>query len=197
MKQFLTKMLSELEARTGIRQLYFLQQKPDAGNQVNILLDSMVRVCQEYNYIPELNQKAIIQKEMERDQNYDGLSARILRRWFDLHKDLYWNKPVSEVQDVGEITPETQKMINEFIAKLSQGPKAVPSVSGYEVQRAKERPKIEAVSIGHGYSTEEDHRLLKARVEYGRLYHHPHTGAKLDNWISFDDYLKTRNEPHD
>ena len=53
------------------------------------------------------------------------------------------------------------------------------------------RERLKTVSKPHPSSTEAEHRLYGLRVEYSRKYFHPHTGAKLDNWIPFEEFLKT------
>lgn len=195
MKAFLIKQLKQLEARTGIKQLVWLQQKPDAKEQVNILIDAMITICKQYTYIPEDKQMVIIERGIMEDREFDSLNARTLGKWFDMYGGKYFEQGMTyEVMDPGEISQDTQKMINEFQASLSQGPKEVPTVSRYEIQKAKDRPKQEAVSRGYKFSTEEDHRLYDLRVEYSRTYHHPHTGAKLPNWISWEDFLKTNHD---
>lgn len=192
MKAFLIQQLKELEARTGIKQLVWLQQKPDKDEQVRLLVDAMLTICKQYTYIPEDKQKVIIERGIMEDREFDSLNARTLGKWFDLYGGKYFEQGMTyQVTDPGEISQDTQKMINEFQASLSQGPKEVPTVSRYEILKAKDRPKTEAVSVGYKSSTAEDHRLLQAKIEYSRLYHHPHTGAKLANWIPFEEYLKT------
>jgi hypothetical protein len=193
MRTFLIQQLKELEARTGIKQLIWLQQKPDAKEQVNILIDSMLKICKQYSYIPEDKQKVIIERGIMEDREFDSLNARTIGKWFDLYGGKYFEPGTQyEVIDPGEISQDTQKMINEFQASLSQGPKEVPAVSRYEILKAKDRPKQEAVSRGYKYSTEEDHRLSDLRVEYSRTYHHLHTGKKLPNWISWEEFLQTK-----
>jgi len=189
MKSFLTQQLRELEARTGIRQMYFLNQKPDALSQVNILIDAMLEVCAEYTYLTDEVKKALISRGIKEDKEFDSLNARTIRAWFDLYGGKYFEAGMTyEVTDPGPISEETQRLINQFQASLSQGPKEVPTVSRYEVLKAKER--LKTVSKPYPSSTEEDYRLYNLKLEYAKKYYHPHTGKKLDNWITFEAYLK-------
>jgi len=77
MREFFKQCLEELEAKTGLRQLYFMQQREDGVKMVNILLDSMVIVSKEFDYIPEHAQKSIIASQIVKDQDYDGLNSRM------------------------------------------------------------------------------------------------------------------------
>lgn len=118
------------------------------------------------------------------------LTPDTIQEWMEIYKTIPKPGKVYEVTDPGPISEETQKMLNEIVAG---GIKEIPSVSKFEISKAKDRPKHEAVSRGYKFSTEEDHRLYDLRIEYSRTYHHPHTGARMDNWISWEEFLQSKS----
>ena len=124
MKDFFLQCLQDLEAKTGIRQLYWLQQNPDADRQVNIVLDSMVIVSKEFSYIPQEDQQRIISEMMVKDQDYDGLNSRVIYKWLAQRRDHYWmaDKAAEEIPRV-QLTEEQQanidRLAGEFLKQLS------------------------------------------------------------------------------
>lgn len=125
MKEFFLQCLNDLEARTGLRQLYWLQQNPDADRQVNIVLDSMVIVSGEFSYIPEEDQQRIISAMMVKDQDYDSLNSRVIYKWLSGHREHYWSlvqnkgEDIPQVELTGEQRASIDRLAGEFLKQLS------------------------------------------------------------------------------
>ncbi len=86
MKEFFIECLKNLEALTGIRQLFFLQSDPEGAKKKDVLIDGMVLVSKKFDYIPEETQQKYIRKMMVEDQNYESLNSRVIWKWLDMHK---------------------------------------------------------------------------------------------------------------
>jgi len=121
MKEFLKQCFRDLEALTGIRQLYFFEVDPEGERKLDICIQGILKVCEMYPYIPEEAQKKIIREQMVKDQDYEALNSRTVWKWFDKAKDIYWNRK-EERQEIEtttvELSEETQKLVREWQSKL-------------------------------------------------------------------------------
>ena len=121
MKEFLKQCFRDLEALTGIRQLYFFEIDPEGERKLDICIQGILKVCEMYPYIPEEAQKKIIREQMVKDQDYEALNSRTVWKWFDKAKDIYWNRK-EERQEIEtttvELSEETQKLVREWQSKL-------------------------------------------------------------------------------
>lgn len=146
MKDFLKQCLEDLEPLTGIRQYYYLTTDPDGERKATVLILGIIEVLKQFPYIPESDQQKIIRDQMVKDQNYDSLNSRTVWKWLNAAKDVYWEKSQEKVQEpeqVGPLTPETEKMISEYLAKLATGfePK---KRAGFAQRLKEEMEKIQA-----------------------------------------------------
>lgn len=90
MREFFRQCMKDLESLTGIRQLFFLLSDEDDGaRKYEILLDGMVAVSSEFDYITEKEKQQIIRRMMVQDQTYDALNARVIYRWLSGAKDAH------------------------------------------------------------------------------------------------------------
>lgn len=86
MKDFLRKQLSKLHL-IGIRQVDYLSK-----DDIETLLDELVRITKKFSYIPEPRQMAEIEKQLVEDLDAkDGLTLRNLWKWIYKISPLYWN----------------------------------------------------------------------------------------------------------
>lgn len=90
MKEFIKQCLEDLESLTGIRQLYFMQVDPDGKRKIEILIQGILVTCKQFDYISEDKQKNIIREMMVKDQDYDSLNSRVVFKWLNMNKDLYF-----------------------------------------------------------------------------------------------------------
>lgn len=120
MKEFLKQCFRDLEALTGIRQLYFFEVDPEGERKLDICIQGILKVCEMYPYIPQEAQKKIIREQMVKDQDYEALNSRTVWKWFDKAKDIYWNRKEEpeQIEPVRELSEETQRMIRDMQSKL-------------------------------------------------------------------------------
>ena len=89
----------------------------------------------------------------------------------------------------GQWSPETEKLVRDFQERLADFPK-VPSMSMKEIrEEGKERPKAKR---GSSYIPNPEKIIEhEKKMEWSRKFHDPLYGERLDNWISFEEYLMT------
>jgi len=117
MNEFLRQCFRDLEAITGIRQLYYFETDPDGERKLDVCIKGILITCGQFPYIPEEAQKKIIREQMVKDQDFDALNSRTVWKWLDKAKDVWWAKsqePVAEVKELEPLSEETQKLIREW-----------------------------------------------------------------------------------
>ena len=117
MNEFLRQCFRDLEAITGIRQLYYFETDPDGERKLDVCIKGILITCGQLAYIPEEAQKKIIREQMVKDQDFDALNSRTVWKWLDKAKDVWWAKsqePVAEVKELEPLSEETQKLIREW-----------------------------------------------------------------------------------
>lgn len=117
MNEFLRQCFRDLEAITGIRQLYYFETDQDGERKLDVCIKGILITCGQFPYIPEEAQKKIIREQMVKDQDFDALNSRTVWKWLDKAKDVWWAKsqePVAEVKELEPLSEETQKLIREW-----------------------------------------------------------------------------------
>lgn len=204
MKDFFKTCLEELELKTGIRQLYWMQQsstdQSDFDKKKNILLDSMVIVSKKFDYIPQEDQKLIIAKLMVEDQEYDGLNSRIIWKWLNLYSGHFFNvnKASDEIPRIVH-TPEQEenirKISNDYLAQLAGNFSPDYKGLGDEIKRIQKEDKEKLIreSIAQGYqSTPEEVIAKELHFEYLIANFDAITGERLPTWLSESEWLKSQ-----
>jgi hypothetical protein len=97
-------------------------------------------------------------------------------------------KKEEKTQEAGEITPQTQEMIDNFLKNL-KGPQSVPNVSRLEIANAKEPLKPKSLSTNYVFNPDAD-RLIELKIQYGRLHADPYTGRTKEGHPTFQEFLK-------
>lgn len=128
MREFLKSELKTLKAKTGLNQLENLSALPDSQNQIKILLDSIMLVFDEFHFIPDNDKKRIIQENIIRDQEFQGLNSRVVWRWLNAQKDKYYKELAHRESESGEppLTGEARdKAIAEWLQAVNKLENAV------------------------------------------------------------------------
>jgi hypothetical protein len=199
MKQFFKKCLEELELRAGIRQMHWLRQEcadqADFDKKVELLIGSMVRVTDKFDYIPEEMQKKYILLELEQDQNYDGLNSRVIWKWLDRHKSSHMTHSqfsevdLSQGKFYDELKPETKQLVDDFLRGLSDS-LAVPKMSKEEVEmNGQEKPTRRASAYIP------DPEIVKAKelhIQYIRENYDAITAKPKPNWVEEREWIKLK-----
>lgn len=168
MKDFFKSELKTLKAKTGLNQLENLSAMPDAANQIKILLDSMVLVCQEFHFIPDNDKKRIIQEQIIRDPEFQGLNSRVVWRWLNAKKDQYYRELAHRESEAGEppLTGEARdKAIQEYLNAINSVQDVFKvKTDKYSDVRANWNPE----SRKYVPLTDQEVRMREAHIEYVR-----------------------------
>jgi len=192
MKDFFKSELRDLKAKTGLNQYQNISEMPDAQRQFSILLDSMVMVCKEFDYIPENDQKRIIQEQIVRDQDFTGLNSRVIWKWLNANKDHYWTihqmkqEPTSHEIAPPEVADRYAKQLLEAISKIGNVTTPQPREERFD----------KSVSVGANIPmpTKEDIEQKELHRQYLLQNYDPLTGKKKDCWIDEKEWLELMKE---
>lgn len=98
MREFFKSQLKKLHL-IGIRQVDYLSK-----DDIEILLDELVRITNKFSYIPEARQQVEIEKQLIEDLDAkDGLTLRNVWKWMYKISPLFWNSTRMSEQ---ELTPQ-------------------------------------------------------------------------------------------
>lgn len=119
MREYFTQLLNNLESLTGMKQLERISQKPNAADELNNLLDILCRVCDLFPYIPDDAKKNIISDSVVTDQDFIGLNAKVIYKWLNLRKDVYY-KEIAHVESQNQPEPVTGEKREEWLKIWTQ-----------------------------------------------------------------------------
>ncbi len=125
MKDFFIECLKDLKDLTGINQLHWIMQEckdqQEFDKKKDNIIKSMVLVSEQFNYIPEEDQKRIIRDQMIKDQDYDSLNSRVVWKWLNLYKEHFAsiNNAPEEIPRV-ILTEEQNKKIDELLNQYKE-----------------------------------------------------------------------------
>lgn len=96
MKEFFLNLLNNLDKLAGLRQIENIYaahgDANEARKEINTLLDVLVNMCAQFTYIPEAEQKKIINHCVITDPEFKNLNARIVYKWLNAQKDKYYKE---------------------------------------------------------------------------------------------------------
>lgn len=168
MRDFLKSELKTLKAKTGLNQLENLSALPDSQNQIKILLDSIMLVFGEFHFIPDNDKKRIIQENIIRDQEFQGLNSRVVWRWLNAQKDKYYKELAHRESEEGAppLTGEARdKAIAEWLQAVNKLEGAVTvKEDKYSEIRANWNPE----KLKYDPLTPEEYKTRIHHVEYIR-----------------------------
>ena len=118
MRDFYKTILKELESLTGIRQMAFLEADPDGPQKAEIIIRGMVEQSKRFPYIPENEQQRIIREAMVTDQDYVALNSRVIYKWLNPHKDLYWGKATHQQPAEEDFKPATEEQVAYWVKEF-------------------------------------------------------------------------------
>lgn len=146
MREFFRQELKSLELKTGYKQYERLLEREKWEEDLNQLLDAMVRVCDLFPYIPDKDKETIIQNNLLSDGEFTGFNARIVFKWFSQAKGIYFrelgHKEAEGVKEPILTGPERDAKLKEWLDSLGDGFKAPPKLSRDEIQQeGQDKPK--------------------------------------------------------
>lgn len=117
MRDFFAAELETLYLKTGFRQHYTLSAMPEGQKQISLLLDELVKMSNNFPFIPEDKKKQIVLAYMMTDADFQGFNPKILWKWFNIENRKYLPKDQNQVDDEC-VTPI--KRTKEDIEKINQ-----------------------------------------------------------------------------
>lgn len=134
MKQFFKQCLDDLEALTGLRQLYFMEIDLENGKRrIDTCLEGMILAARDYPYIPEEAQKKIIREQMVKDQTYEALNSRIVHKWLTASSSKYFREsghiPEGKSGEAAAPPEVADKYAAQLLATLAGTGKHVPQLT--------------------------------------------------------------------
>jgi hypothetical protein len=185
MREFFLNLLQNLDKLCGLKQYEKIMQTPKPKEELNMLLDILCRVSDQFTFIPEKNKKVIINEAVISDQEFQGLNARIIYKWLNAKKDQYFTEIAHQPseQSAEPLTGEArQEKIAEFLnAVLQIGQPVTEKCNPY--QEVREQWKAPEGIEEYKPLTDEEVRLKKAHIEYLKSQH----GKKPED---FEDELE-------
>lgn len=198
MKEFFKQCLDDLEAKTGIRQLYYLQLKEDGAKQTLITIEGMVQASKKFPYISEEDQRLIILRMIEEDQEYDALNSRTVWKWLNLYAGHFHNVNNATEESPRIVhTPEQEenikKISSEWLAQLAGNFKPEYKGLGDEIKRIqKEDEEREKGKKGSGYvsPSKEEVVMHDLHLAWIRFCFDPISGKPSQAWMSEEEFIK-------
>lgn len=139
MREFFRQELKSLELKTGYKQYERLLEREGWQKDLNELLDILVRVCDQFPYIPDKDKESIIQNNLVSDGEFTGFNARIVFKWLSQAKSKYF-KELAHTETSGGYDEkpaltgvERDAKIQEWLASLGEGFQEVPKLTQAEI----------------------------------------------------------------
>lgn len=199
MKDFFILCLKDLESISGLRQLFFLQSDLEDGERKkDVLIAGMVATCKNFDYIPEKAQQKIIREMMVKDQDYDSLNSRVIYKWLNMHKDVYFTQShAPEITPLRDLTDDEKKRIDQLAEQFKKSLVGDFRPAYHDLQKEIDDLKLEdlerqegkhAASTGYiapgaEYLAEKELKR-KWMLECFDL----HTGKPNEKWMSWEEY---------
>lgn len=200
MREYFTQLLNNLESLTGMKQLERISQKPNAAAELNNLLDILCRVCDLFPFIPDDAKKNIISDSVVTDQDFIGLNAKVIYKWLNLRKDIYFKEVAHQERlteadytpVIGEKRDEWLKIWTQELDKISDSFYIKP-LSNAEIMREKML----------GNQAEPTHYKANEQIGKAKLLHmryikenYASDGNCLETWLPEDEWMKKQfSEP--
>lgn len=203
MREYFTRLLNNLESLTGMKQLERISQKHNAADELNNLLDILCRVSDLFPYIPDDAKKNIISDSVVTDQDFIGLNAKIIYKWLNLRKDIYFKEVAHQhriteedyAPAVGEKREEWLKIWTQELDKMSDNFTVKP-VTNAELMR--EKMLGEEATPTHYRQDEEKAKAKIVHIEYVKANYDTVTKNALETWLPEDEWIRKNygtNEP--
>lgn len=204
MRDFFKSELQTLKIKTGLNQYENLSALPDAGQQLQLLFDTLVKVCDEFPYIPDNDKKRIIQEQILRDNDFTQLTPRVVWKWLNAEKGKYFREaahipitPTAKPVTYDELSTETKEAFNKLLNLLQDGNiRQVPMVSQDEIDYIKQRDtesREGRKAISTNYKPKDELvEHLELRTQWMRECTDIYTGKLKEGAPTFEQWAKTK-----
>lgn len=196
MKAYFLDLLNNLDKLAGLRQVdKIMATSPNPKAEINELIEVLVRVSEQFPYIPQKDQKNIISAAVVTDVDFTSLNARTVYKWLAIHKEKYFKEAAHVQQQKDEnwvpLTGEArmarlkewEQSLAGFDDKIVSGDKFVPFANVRE---------IDSHGLHHVQPTAEDKLMIELKSEYGRECCDLYTGRIKPGMPDFDSWLKDK-----
>lgn len=191
MREFYLNLLQNMNKLTGFNQYNKLRELPNYKDEINGLLDVLCRVSDIFKYIPEDAQKNIISDSIITDSEFTGLNARIVYKWFNLRKDIYY-KEIAHIETQNQPEPVTGQKREEWLKIWTQqldsisDEFSVKPVSNAEIMREKFMGNQSEPS---SYKPDQEKGKAKlVHMEYVKA-NYDTAGYCLETWLPEDEWI--------
>lgn len=196
MREFFLKLLQNIDKMAGLKQFEKMCAHPDYKTEINNLLDILCRVADQFPFIPDTDKQKIINDAVITDQEFIGLNARIVYKWLNTRKELYFTEMAHKETEEGAepLTGEARE------ARLREWLEAVNKMEAQVTYRsdiyAKVREQWKPID-GQVYKptqTAEDLQAHALHLEYIKQNYDAYTKLKLENWMPEEEWLRSLEE---
>ena len=195
MKKYFNDLLNNLDKLTGMKQLDKLMATKEPKKEINDLLDILCRVCNMFGYIPDEDKQRVISENIISDQEFIGLNAKIIFKWLDKAKGIYFSQSVEQIVVPADYKPlegeERQKKITEWL----------DSLKGFQIEKPKEyggtrlKSSLEELPVLEGYKKPDADAIFRSELhtQYIRENYEAISGKHKPTWISETEWIKQNN----
>jgi hypothetical protein len=192
MRAFYFHLLEHLDKLTGIKQFDRLQA--NGTKDVKELLDILCQISNQFDFIPEKDQEAIISAAVLAEPDFTGLNARVIYKWLNAQKDRFLFTNTAKINEDPNWQPLTgearDKRLQEFadaVAKLKTHVTPNPEKAAAKLDQLYKKT-----------GQEESHRELTADEITEKQLHFAwikanfdaRTGKKLDTFVEEKEWIK-------
>ncbi len=206
MREFFKECIKMLDTVAGIKKYTYLQisagkseeARIEAAREMDLWIDSLVRVSQRFDYIPEVDQKKYITRMMEEDQKYQEFNSRTVWGWLEMHKDKHMThsqfteSDLSQGKYFDELSPDIQALVNKFVQDLSEA-KKVPAMTAQQIEEEGQEKEKKRGAV-YTSTTVEDVRERELRAEYGRTYCDAYSGKTYPGAPSWEEFISLQKK---
>lgn len=195
MRDYFLKLLQNLDKLTGMKQYEKLCAMPEFKAEINLLLDILCRVCDQFPYMPDDAKKRIIDTSVVTDGEFIGLNAKFVYKHLFANKDRYFKEAAHQ-----ETKPEDEPLTGEAMqAKIEWALAEIAKAQ--EPMKQRINPYKDMVQQYQPPAGEKYHRapievdiLQDLKIQYGREHTDKYTGKTLPGHPSFKEWVKTQTE---
>jgi hypothetical protein len=202
MRDFFIECLQNLKAYRGLNQYEdYLSKGLKGANEMNQLIQAMVKVCNGFNYIPKEVQMRTIQKRIIDDSELYNLNAHKIWQWLNAISGKYWNGTDAEIMqpesNASELSPEFQDYLNRWFSEFEKnGINRVPEVSAKDIKAIENedenRQQRKGLSTGMKYSTFDELADIGLKVQWAKECTNLLTGSIKPGCPTFEQWKLER-----